>query len=122
METLADFLGAGDQDNKKNSNTSPRSSKLSRREYARELLNSPQYRQSVLDRLTLGELPPALEILLHYYAYGKPTEHVEVRDTTTRLEDLTPEQLDERAMLLAKRARQLREQQRPVEEEAVSVH
>jgi hypothetical protein len=112
-ESLADFLGAQDPERPNAPAPAPRSTKLSRKEYAREILSSQEYRQSLMNLIVLGELPPGLHVLLHHYAYGKPTDYVEVKDTTNRLEGLTPEQLEQRAMLLAERARQLRKAQAP---------
>jgi len=117
METLADFLGALDRwpaaDDQQRQPTA--SSRLSARAFFRQFLASPEYRQGLLDRVRLGTLPPALEVLMYHYAYGKPTEHVEVKDTTERLEDLSLEELEKRVLHLAELARQLRCEQQPAE-------
>lgn len=78
--------------------------------FSKEILDSVQYRESLLRRIIMDELPPAIEVLLYHYAHGKPVERVEVKDTTDSLEHLTVEQLEEQAMRLAETARQMREQ------------
>lgn len=44
----------------------------------RELIESPTYVEYFKHRLEVGQLPPALEALAWHYAYGKPTERVEM--------------------------------------------
>jgi hypothetical protein len=56
----------------------------------------------------MDDLPPAVECKLWDYAYGKPVERMEVKDTTSTLSTLTPEQLEERALRLAALAKSLR--------------
>jgi hypothetical protein len=41
---------------------------------ARSILEHPQYQDNLLRRALAGELPPAMEILLYHYAYGKPVD------------------------------------------------
>lgn len=101
MQSLADFLGARDRDLPDHvPEPQPRATNLSIQERAREILSSPEYFQSVLDRLRLGEFPPQMEVLLHHYAYGKPVERVEVKDTTAPLEEVSLAQLKSRAATL----------------------
>lgn len=76
------------------------------RDFARGILRSRDYRRSILYRVRLGELPPAVEVLLYHYAEGKPVEKLEVRDTTD-LTHATTEELEQRALDLAARAREL---------------
>lgn len=114
MESLADFLGANDRWSDKDpvsTRTPTASPRLSSRLFFRQFLHSPEYRQSLIDRVRLGTLPPALEVLMHHYAYGKPVEHVEVKDKTERVEDLTVEEIEKRVLELANIARQLRKEQ-----------
>lgn len=47
------------------------------KEFARTFLESPRYRQSLQRRIVAGKAPH-MEILLHHYAFGKPTARVEV--------------------------------------------
>jgi hypothetical protein len=48
---------------------------------ARQLVEDPVYRRRLRARLRKGSAPH-METLLHHYAFGKPTEHVEVKDVT----------------------------------------
>lgn len=41
------------------------------------LLDNPAYRKEFVRRLYAGELAPALEAMVWYYAHGKPQESVE---------------------------------------------
>jgi hypothetical protein len=45
--------------------------------FARRVIHSREYRESLLRRVLLDELPAAVEALLWHYGYGKPTERVE---------------------------------------------
>lgn len=83
--------------------------KLTAAEFCKAILTSPEYRQSIVHRITLGTLPPAVECRFYDYAYGKPVEKVEVKDTTDDSDDLTAEQLEERAAHLMELARELRD-------------
>lgn len=78
------------------------------RQFARFILNSTQYRESVLRRVLMDELPAAVETKLMDYAWGRPTERIQIDDKSSRLEDMTSEELEQRALYLATRARQLR--------------
>jgi hypothetical protein len=42
------------------------------------LLDDPAYRAALTERLLSGTLSPALEAMLWYYAYGRPTDRVEM--------------------------------------------
>lgn len=48
------------------------------REMARRLVNDAAYRRALKKRLQDGELSPPMETLLWHYAYGKPSDKVEV--------------------------------------------
>jgi hypothetical protein len=41
------------------------------------LVDDPEYRRSLAERLRTGKLAPAVECMLWYYAKGKPKEIVE---------------------------------------------
>lgn len=45
--------------------------------FAKAILSSREYRESIRHRLILGELPPAVEVRLFDYAFGKPIDKVE---------------------------------------------
>lgn len=67
--------------------------------FARRILNSSAYRADIEKRAGEGRLPPAVEVMLWHYAYGKPVEHVQVSVT----EDYDSLPIDE----LARRAKHL---------------
>ena len=48
------------------------------RDFARSVLEDPKYRASVLRLARKGLLPSHLETALYAYAYGKPTERLEI--------------------------------------------
>ncbi len=41
---------------------------------ARAIVDDPYYRKKLLSKAKAGKLAPAVEVMLHYYAYGKPIE------------------------------------------------
>lgn len=72
LQTLAEFLGT-DQ-------ATPEPTELPQltvKDFCKGVLESREYRQSVLHRITLGTLPPAVECRMYDYAYGKPPDRVE---------------------------------------------
>ena len=75
------------------------------REFAKRILNDPEYRMNLLDRARKGTLPQSIETLLYYYGFGRPIITVE-EETTVNFngEDLTQlsnEELEQRAQRLA---------------------
>jgi hypothetical protein len=66
---------------------------LGARQFARTVLNSNQYRESVLRRILMNELPPAVETKLMDYAWGRPVERIEVEDKTTSYEEWSTDRL-----------------------------
>lgn len=114
METLADFLGLkgtsteGDANAPEPDRWPPRAARLSIRDRARAILESPEYFQSVLHRIRLGTLPPAVELRFYDYAHGKPVERIEVKDTTDDVDEMSPQELEHEAERLLDLARQLR--------------
>lgn len=82
--------------------------KVTVKTFCKGVLNSPEYRNSLLRRIMLDELPPAVECMLWDRAEGKVVNHLEVKDTTNTLEAMTVEQLEDRALFLAEVARRLR--------------
>jgi len=101
--------------------------KLTAKLLSRAMLATPQYRESLLRRILMDELPPAVECKLWDYAYGKPVERVEVLDTTTPLTKLSAQALEERAAALVTLARQLRQtaaasSETETEESGTSIH
>jgi len=78
-QSLADFLGTSDplQPEEPASQLQPLSDTFTLRDFCRGVLNSPEYRQSLVHRILLGELPSAIEQMFYYYAGGKPADRVE---------------------------------------------
>jgi hypothetical protein len=71
-------------------------------QFAREVISSPEYRESVWRRVREDSLPPAVECLLHHYAYGKPVDRIEVKQVEEDFSVLTPEFLQERFSAVAR--------------------
>lgn len=67
--------------------------KQTAKQLAKAILASPQYAESVRRRILADTLPAAVECRLYDYAYGKPVDKVEIKDTTERLEDLSTDEL-----------------------------
>jgi hypothetical protein len=53
-------------------------STLAGRQFALELVNDETYRANLRERLLAGRLPAGVEVMLWYYAHGKPKEQLEV--------------------------------------------
>lgn len=103
----------------------PLPEKLTARDFSRAIVRSEEYRNSIRRRIAMDELPPAVEIRLLDYAYGKPVERMSLETTASTLESLSAEALEERAMYLADLARQLRLDKNsgePTEGTPTSVH
>lgn len=82
MQTLSDFLGLlpdpkPDPMVDQAQHESAPAATVSIEERARTILESPEYFASVMRRINLGILPPAIEARFYDYAYGKPAERVE---------------------------------------------
>ena len=66
--------------------------------FARELVESEDYKRTLRERIRDKRLNPLIESLLWHYAYGKPIEQVQVQVTTTEdLSQLSVEELQARA-------------------------
>lgn len=94
FQSLADVLGVSDPVQPDKPATAFNAS-ATRKDFCKQILDSPEYRQSLMQRIVLGMLPPAIEQLLYYYADGKPVEHLKVIDDSS-IVDLTPEQVAEK--------------------------
>lgn len=73
FQSLADVLGVPDPkepDKLLEASSMP----ATRKDFCKRILDSPEYRESLRQRIVLGTLPPAIEQLLYYYADGKPKE------------------------------------------------
>lgn len=93
------------------------------KEFCRRVLSSREFRQYILSGIVLNDLPPAVITRIMDHGWGKPIERLEVKDTTDEYEDLTPEQLEARAMKLAQMARSARlPPMKPTKDNKESVH
>lgn len=120
MKTLADYLGlpSVEEEMRQRAETQgPVTSEpeiesddlFTARAFARNILNSREYRQSLKDRIQLHELPAAVEVLLYHYACGKPIDKLEVEDKTDPTKAVSLEQLKARAQVLQNLISQLEE-------------
>lgn len=76
MKSLADVLGVPNPvrpDEPLDQIADPSSAE----EFCREILNSREYRESVMRRIVVDELPQAVELWMLNTAHGKPIERVE---------------------------------------------
>ena len=121
FQSLADFLGVQDPAQPDRPVSQAPSPKMSAKAFFRDVLATREYRESLLRRVVMDALPSAVETMMWDRAHGKAVERVEVKDTTNRLEALTIEQLEQRALFLADVARQLRNGKSD-EGQAESVH
>jgi hypothetical protein len=73
------------------------------RTFALEILRSPEYRKSLMDRVKAGSLASNIEAMLWAYAYGRPTERMEVThvNPTAQLAEMSIDELAKRAELIA---------------------
>jgi uncharacterized small protein (DUF1192 family) len=72
--------------------------------FARSIIESEQYRQTLRERIVDKSLSAAMEALLWYYAYGKPIEQIQMTVAMGQedLSTLSLEELQERAASLTK--------------------
>jgi hypothetical protein len=77
-------------------------------EFCRAIVESPEYRTWLVTRIMDGTLPAAIEMLLHYYAYGKPRERLEI-SSGSGLDGLSTEDLLARAQEMGRLAMELKE-------------
>ena len=122
FKSLADTLGVSDQPGQPEPETRVPLEKLTGKKFSQAVLNSIEFRTYILNSLTLGVLPPQVLCRLMDHGWGKPVDYLEVKDTTNQLEDMTVEQLEERAMYLAEVARTLRRRSSEDEPTLESVH
>lgn len=71
--------------------------------FASSILDTEEYKESLLRRIRLDTLAPAVEVLLHHYKYGKPKDTVEVVHAAdqTPLDAATAQELAAEASQLA---------------------
>lgn len=56
----------------------PNKATVEGREFARSIVDDAAYRERLRARMLSGEANPAIEQLVWHYAYGKPTESLDV--------------------------------------------
>ncbi len=105
MQSLAEYLGTNQAegapiDDKKDSPSLLASTTCTAEEFAKAFLNSLEFKKYIVNSLTLGELPPAITTRLMDYAWGKPTEKLEITDKTARFEEMSVPELVQRIRLL----------------------
>ena len=72
LQTLAEFLGTDQA-----SNLPTELPQLTVQDFCKGVLESREYRQSILQRIVLGTLPSAVELRMMDYGWGKPPERIE---------------------------------------------
>ena len=78
--------------------------------FASSILDTEEYKQSLMRRIRADTLAPAVEVLLHHYKYGKPKDTIEVVRPDGRVN------LDAAAAaILAQEARQLAEEMEEIQ-------
>ena len=89
-------------------------------QFARDIVDDPEYRANLKARAVRGTLAPAVENTLLFYAYGKPADTVNINQDTPleKLDRLTNEQLEARAkdIVLAIQAQKRKEAEAAAEE------
>lgn len=82
--------------------------KLTGKSFAKAVLESRQYRESIVRRVITDTLAPAVECKLIDHAYGLVKQSVEVTDKRNPYTDLPLEAIEERIARLMDAARRLR--------------
>lgn len=119
MVSLAEALGVLPLQDETSAPTPPE--KQTAKVLSRAILNSREYRDSLMRRITTDCLPAAVECKLYDYAYGKPIERVEIKDTSDTLERVPLETIERRIQYLGETIRLLRAKE-AVKVEPQSVH
>lgn len=82
--------------------------KLSPKQFCQMVLQSREFRDYIVNGIRIGDLPAPVILRLMDVGWGKPVDRIEVEDVTKPLEQASAEQLEARAMALAKMARKIR--------------
>lgn len=106
LQTLADFLGV-DRPEPATADEDVAPVKLTIKQLCRGILESREYKRSILQRVALGTLPPAVELRLYDYAHGKPLDRVELVDKRNPYQGLPASEIAEHLQKLADLARSL---------------
>ena len=105
-QSLAESLGINTQISEAPDEISEIISKTTVKEFCQGVLSSEEYRRSIVRRVAADSLPSAVECKMYEYAYGKPVDRVEIKNTD-RLEDLSTEELRNRLLGLMTQAADL---------------
>ena len=82
-QSLADLLGVQDPVHPERPVADPPSEDITPQQFCRNVLQSVQYRESLLRRILVDELPPNIEAMLWDRAYGKMKDHVHMAGGVT---------------------------------------
>ena len=69
-----------------------RTARTAAQKFAADIIDSEDYRRSILRRLNADELPPQVETTLLHYRYGKPPDEI-IMSQGEDLSDKSPEEL-----------------------------
>lgn len=123
FQSLADYLGTSPVVQDEPSESAPRLVDITdSKAFALAVLGSREFRHFIVNGITMQDLPTPIVLRLMDHAWGKPVERVEVKDTSNALENVTPEQLEDRALRLAEMARSIRLAPMPKQASKDSVH
>lgn len=89
--------------------------------FARQLLTSQTYRDELQKKIASGTLPPAVEIMLWAYAYGKPPEHIHLSVSPEDLSALSVSELLQRAEALRAQLEEAEEIAKAIDAEVTQV-
>ena len=80
MQSLADFLDVPDprpEDKRPNTEYEALLNTSDPKDFCQKILESREFRQYIMNGITLGDLPPAVMCRVIDHAWGKPAERVE---------------------------------------------
>lgn len=80
------------------SDDAPPRHKLTAKTFSKGILESPEYRDSLFRRITNDTLPSAVECRILDHVFGKPVEHVEMRERLIAPENLTEEYVTQKLL------------------------
>ena len=102
VKSLAEFLGANQPSQAQDARPlTAAQRRMSIREFCKGILQSQEYRDSIVRRIMFDALPAQVEQLIYFYAEGKPVERIEVDSNGEgRFAELTIAQLRSRAAAL----------------------
>ncbi len=82
--------------------------KLTGKAFSKAVVESQEYRESIVRRVRLDSLPPAVETKLLDHAWGVPKQRVEIDDKRNPFEGLPADEIEAHLQKLALIARDLR--------------